>query len=179
MTDQKAKILEFALNLYLEVDAEGRRKNTWDYISKQILKKFKVEIHFTTIQKWSKRNDWESIFEKIKMAGIEKGREQLQEKQNKIIDEKSQVIADVYKSNKQIQGIAKTILLNRLLGKQMIDEQGNPMKINVANVDLIRLLQHSEQTLLSLQDKKREVGNTNVDPFKQIRENAGLDETDK
>ena len=45
----------------------------------------------------------------------------------------------------------------------------------MGNSDLIRLLQHSEATLLELQDKRKATANNqNIDPFKRIRDNAEL-----
>ena len=175
MNSKKIQIIEFAKELYFVVDSEGKRVNTWESISKQILKKFKLEIHFTTIQKWSKKYDWESLFEKVKMVGIERGKEQLQQKENQLIDEKSQIIADIYQSNKKIQSITQKTLLVRLTGSKLKDGSGNPIDADISNTDLIRLLQHSETTLLELQDKKKQqVNQSNQDPFKQIRDNAGI-----
>jgi ribosomal protein S24E len=162
MNDQKLKIIEFAKRLYLEVNHDGKKTHTWDNISKNILKKYKLEIHFTTIQKWSKRYDWENLFEKLKMAGIEKGKQQLQEKENKLIDEKSQLVADIYKSNKTLQNLSQRTLTARLLGKPVVDSQGNEIDANFGNTDLIRILQHSESTLLELQDKKKTLDGTST-----------------
>lgn len=152
------EILEFARNLYLEVDSEGRKANTWDGISKSILKKYNLEIHLTTIQKWSKKYDWESLFDKIKMAGIEKGEQQLQEKENILIDEKSQTIADIYKSNKQLATLSQKTLTARLAGRQIKDNEGNIINADISTADLIRILQHSENSLLELLEKKKDTG---------------------
>lgn len=154
MNTQKEKIRNFSKDLFLKVDSNGSKVHTWDSISKEILKKFKLEIHFTTIQKWSKKEDWSETYIKLKQAGIEKGKEQYQEKENKLIDEKSQVIADIYKSNKQIHGLAKNTLLARLTGQSLKDKDGNAIESKVYNSDLIRLMEHAEDTLLNLHDKK-------------------------
>jgi hypothetical protein len=163
MDAKKEKIRNFAKDLYLKVDENGSKLHTWDYISKEILKKFKLEIHFTTIQKWSKKEDWSGTFEKIKMAGIEKGKEQLQEKENKLIDEKSQIIADIYKSNKTIQKLSQQTIVSRLLNQPLKDKDGNTIIADVGTTDLIRLLQHAEGTILDLHDKGL---NTNPDNSK-------------
>jgi hypothetical protein len=153
MVNQKRKIIEFAQSLYLEVNDEGNKIHTWDSISKSIQKRFKQEIHYSTIAKWSKKYDWENLFSKIKMAGIERGKEQLQEKENKIIDERAQTIADIYKSNKQLQSLSQKTILARLTGQKLKDVNGNDLDSDFGNTDLIRILQHSEQTLLTLHDK--------------------------
>jgi hypothetical protein len=166
LNTQKRKIRDFAKDLFLQVDADGNKVNTWDSISKCILKKFKLEIHFTTIQKWSKAEDWNNTYEKIKMAGIESAKSELQVKENKLIDEKAQVIADIYKSNKSIQNLSKQTIISRLLGKQVTDKDGNEIKSDFGNTDLIRLLQHSEQTILTLHDKKTDPNEINVNTVK-------------
>jgi organic radical activating enzyme len=153
MNSQKEKIIQYAKILYLEVNADGNRVNTFESISHKVHKKFTIEIHYSTIVKWSKKYDWENTFIKIKQAGIEKGKEQLQEKENKLIDEKAQAIADIYKGNKTIQKIAQQTLISRLTGQPLKDGSGNEIKSEIFTNDIIRLLQHSEQTILNLHDK--------------------------
>jgi hypothetical protein len=155
MNSNKEKIIEFAKIQYLEVNADGFRINTWNDISKSIQKKFKQKINYSTIAKWSKKYDWESLFEKLKMAGIEKGKEQLQEKENKIIDEKSQTIADIYKSNKQLHVLSQKTIISRITGNPFLDSKGNEIKSEIGTTDLIRILQHSENGLLELLDKRK------------------------
>jgi len=155
---KKKKIQEFARDLFLRVDDEGHKIHTWDSISKAILKKFKLDIHFTTIQKWSKKHDWSATFEKIKMAGIERGKQEFQRKEAQIIDEKADTIADIYKSNKQLQRLAQQTIIARMTGQKLKDKEGNEIKTDVGNTDVIRLIQHSENTLLTLHDKKPDKG---------------------
>jgi organic radical activating enzyme len=151
---KKDKIKDFAKSLFLEVNAEGNKIHTWDSISKAVLKRFKLEIHFTTIQKWSKKYDWASTYEKLKMAGIERGQEQLQEKENKLIDEKAQTIADIYKSNKTIQRIASQSIIAKLMGQPLKNSEGNPIETTLRDEVIARVLEKAENTLLSLHDKK-------------------------
>jgi len=159
MISKKEKIKDFAKDLFLQVDAEGNKIHTWDTISKAIQKRFKEDIHYSTIAKWGAKYDWNNTFEKIKMAGIERGKEQLQEKENKVINEKANAIADIYKSNKNIQKLTQQTILSRLTGQQLKDKDGNLIKSDIGTTDLVRLLQHSEQTILNLHDKK--LGNEN------------------
>lgn len=159
MDSKKQKIKDYAKDLFLQVDENGSKVHTWDTISKAVLKRFKLEIHFTTIQKWSKKEDWAATYEKIKMAGIELGKEQLQEKESKLIDEKAQTIADIYKSNKTIQKLTQQTILSRLTGQELKNSQGEEIKSHIGTSDLVRLLQHAEGTLLSLHDKKTPTGN--------------------
>jgi hypothetical protein len=165
MDSKKENIRNYAKGLFLQVDANGNKVHTWDSISKLILKKFKLEIHFTTIQKWSKKEDWSDTFIKLKQAGIEKGKEQYQEKENKLIDEKSQVIADIYKSNKQILSLAKNTLLSRLSGQPLKNSQGEEITPKIQDANLIHLLEHAEDVLLNLHDKNR---NDNGGSIKQV-----------
>jgi hypothetical protein len=149
------KIKEFSKSMFLQVDAEGRKKYTWNEISKAVQKKFHKSVHFTTIQKWCKKENWEDVFDRLKMAGIEQAEKDIQSKENAIIDERSQTIADIYKSNKQIQGIAQKTILARMTGQQLFDKEQNPIVTQVQTPDIIRLLQHSEEILLELHDKKK------------------------
>jgi organic radical activating enzyme len=155
MVAKKNDIIEYAKSLYIEVNEDGNRINTFQEISNKVQKKFKISKTYSTIAKWVVKYDWENTFIKLKQAGIEKGKEQLQEKENKLIDEKSQVIADIYKSNKQIHGLAKQTLLARLTGQALKDKDGNAIDSKIYNSDLIRLMEHAEDTLLNLHDKKK------------------------
>ena len=175
MNATKQKAVDFAKNLYLEVNDKGEKAYSCEYIAIQLQKKCKFECNQSTVYRWAKKNDWDGLFEKIKMAGIEKGKESIQQKENQLIDEKSQIIADIYQSNKKIQSITQKTLLSRLTGTQLKDSNGNDVNADMGNSDLIRLLQHSEATLLELQDKRKATANNqNIDPFKRIRDNAEL-----
>lgn len=162
MKSTKENIVEFAKNLYLEVDEEGKKKNTLRLISTEIKQKFHKSVDFSTIALWSKKYDWEGIFEKIKMSGIEKAKADNQQKENQLIDEKSQTIADIYKSNKQINSLAKNHLLSRMTGKILKDSEGNEISADISNQDLIRLLQHSEDTILELHNKRKSEDKDNL-----------------
>ncbi len=177
MDAKKEKIRNYAKDLYFQVDDEGHKINTWEGISKAVLKHFKILIHFTTIQKWSKKYDWEDTFEKIKMAGIERGKEKFQEKENQIIDEKANTIADIYKSNKNLQKIAQQTLLARLTDQPIKDSSGKEIKADVGNTDLIRLIQHSETTLLNLHDKRTDIS-LKIELPQIIIENADSDSSE-
>lgn len=162
---KKKNMVEFAKELYLEVDTDGNKLHTWDYISNELLKKFKVKLHLSTISKWSKKYHWEDLFERIKMAGIEKSKAEFQDKENKLIDERSKVIADIYNSNKTIQTLANQTILARITGQELKNKDGAIIKTDMQTQDVIRLLQHSEATLLELHEKRKEergktVGNT-------------------
>lgn len=154
MNAKKEKAIELAKSLYVDVNADGTKKYTLQQIAKQIQNKCKIAIDLSTVSRWAKKYDWEGLFEKIKMAGIEKGKQQLQEKENQIVDEKAQTIADIYKSNKQIQKISQTTILSRLTGQDLKDSSGNTIESNVSTRDAISLLQYSEQVLLNLHEKK-------------------------
>lgn len=153
MQGTKRKIKDYAKNLYLTVNEEGNKLHTYDAIAKLVQKKYKIAINLVTIQRWCKKEDWDGTFIKLKQAGLEKGKEQLQEKENKLIDEKSQTIADIYKSNKTIQRLSQQTIVSRLLNKPLTDADGKTITADVGTTDLIRLLQHAENTILNLHDK--------------------------
>jgi hypothetical protein len=169
MISKKRKIRDYAKDLFLQVDDEGNRVNTFMKISTAIQKKFKIDINYSTIAKWSTNENWAATFEKIKMAGIELGKEQLQEKESKLIDEKAQTIADIYKSNKTIQKLTQQTILSRLTGQELKNNQGEEIKSTVGTSDLVRLLQYTETTILNLHDKRTgEDVNVNIQTSNQL-----------
>jgi hypothetical protein len=159
LTTQKEKIKEFARDLFLQVNEVGSKKYTLHDIAKQLQQKRKYSINVSNLSRWSKKYDWEGLFIKLKQAGIEQAKSDIE---NKVIDEKAQTIADIYKSNKSIQNLSKQTILSRLLGKTVMDKDGNEIKSDFGNTDLIRLLQHSEQTILTLHEKKIDPNEINV-----------------
>lgn len=162
MNATKQKAVEFAKSLYLEVNENGEKAYSCEYIAIQLQKKCKYECNQSTVYRWAKNNDWDGLFEKIKMAGIEKVKNSIQQKENQLIDEKSQVIADIYKSNKTLQKISQQTILARLTGQQVKGVNGEPINADFGNSDLIRILQHAEATLLELQDKRKPLDENKV-----------------
>jgi hypothetical protein len=150
MNAQKQKAVDYARSLFCEVSEDGSKKYSLHEIAKQLQQKCKYSVNVSNLSRWSKKFDWEDTFTKLKQAGIEQAKGDID---NKIIDEKAQTIADIYKGNKQIQNLAKQTILARLLAKPVKDNEGNEIKSDVTNADIIRLLQHSETTILILQDK--------------------------
>lgn len=150
MNAKKERAIECARNLFVDVNSDGTKKYTLQQISKILQTKCKYAIDFTTLSRWAKRYDWEGLFEKVKMAGIEKATNDIE---NKVIDEKAQTIADIYRSNKQIQKISHTTILSRLTGQDIRDKDGHQIESKVSTRDAISLLQYSEQVLLNLHEK--------------------------
>lgn len=153
MKPDKQKIKDFAKEQFLEVDADGNKKYTWHDISNLILKKFKKKIHLSTIQKWSKSEDWHNTYEKIKQAGIEKSNLEIQKKENILIDAKANDIAEIYKGRKTLADLSRKHLTARLTG-QSLKINGDDLHILVETKELISILKDSEQVILNLNDKK-------------------------
>jgi hypothetical protein len=153
MNSKKQKALDYARNLYVQVNENGLKKYTLQEISKKLHRDIKFEADYSTISKWAKRYLWEDTFIKLKQAGIEKAKGDID---NKIIDEKANTIADIYKSNKQLEKIAQNTILARITGQKLKDKDGNPINTDVSDTDIIRLIQHSETILLNLHDKTQD-----------------------
>jgi hypothetical protein len=152
MDAKKSKAINFARNMFCEVDQDGKQKYTLQQIATSLQQKCKFAANKSTISRWAVKFDWEGTFIKLKQAGIEKVKGDID---NKLINEKSDIIAEIYKDNKTIHSVAKNHLLARLTGQVVKDKDGNPIDVSkIWMVDLIRLMEHSEATLLNLNDKK-------------------------
>jgi len=152
MNAKKQKVIDFARSLYCEVNEGGQKKYTLLQIAKLVHQKCKFAINQSTISRWVIKYDWEDTFIKLKQAGIEKAKGDID---NKLINEKADIIAEIYKDNKTIHSVAKNHLLARLTGQPVKDKDGNPIDVSkIWMNDLIRLMEHSEATLLNLHDKK-------------------------
>jgi hypothetical protein len=155
MIAKKQKAIEYARSLFCEVKEDGQKKYTLHDIAKLVLKKCKFETTLSTIGRWAQKYDWEDTFTKLKQAGIERAKGDID---NKIIDEKANTIADIYQANKKLEKLAQQTILARMTGQKLTDKDGNEVKSDVGNTDIIRLIQHSESTLLALHDKKIDKG---------------------
>jgi hypothetical protein len=151
MNAKKSKAIEAARILYCEVNEAGQKKYTLQEIAKIVGTKCKYATTLSTISRWAIKFDWEDTFIKLKQAGIEKAKGDID---NKIIDEKSDIIAEIYKNNKTILTLSKNHLFAKLTGQKVQDKDGNPIDVKMYTADLIRLMEHSEATLLNLHDKK-------------------------
>jgi hypothetical protein len=151
MNAKKEKAIEVTRSLYCEVNASGAKKYTLRDIVKLLKQKCKYETSIATISRWIDKYNWEDTFIKLKQAGIEQAQGDIT---NKIIDEKASTIADIYKGNKTIQKVSNQTIIARLLAQPVKDKDGNEIKSEITNRDLISLLQHSETTILNLHDKK-------------------------
>jgi hypothetical protein len=152
MNAKKQKAIEKARSLFCDVKENGQKKYTLQDIAKIVRTECKYATTLSTISRWAIKFDWEDTFIKLKQAGMEKAQGDID---NKLINEKSDIIAEIYKDNKTIHSVAKNHLLARLTGQVVKDKDGNPVDVTkVYMCDLIRLMEHSEATLLNLNDKK-------------------------
>ena len=70
MNATKQKAVDFAKNLYLEVNDKGEKAYSCEYIAIQLQKKCKFECNQSTVYRWAKKNDWDGLFEKIKIFKV-------------------------------------------------------------------------------------------------------------
>jgi len=172
MISKKKSIKKFAKRLYLEVNSEGKKKYSLEDISKKIKGRFREPVHFTTIQKWAKYEDWDGLIEKIRIIGLDKAEieqkeklkeinklqneKQQQRENNKLVDENSAVISEIYKSNNDLRLISERTLISRLTGNKII-YNGKEISSEIKTNDLIRIFQNAERTLITLNSKHKKI----------------------
>lgn len=62
---KKQKVIEFAKNLFLTPDDEGKYAYTYGEISTEIQQKFNKSIDYSTIVLWSEKFAWKKLCEDI------------------------------------------------------------------------------------------------------------------
>ena len=167
MKTDKEKIKDYAKGLFLEVDAEGNKKFTWTEISKAVQKKFKKNVHYSTIAKWAVEYDWHSTYDKIKQAGIQNANLEIQKKENILIDAKANDFAEIYKGRKTLADLSRKHLIAKLTG-QLLKINGETLQIDVETKELINILKDSEQVILNLNDKKETQDIKVINPLIQV-----------
>ena len=130
-----------AKELYLEVDKNGRRKNTLPYIKKILERKFNVEIHRSSLHYWKKQDNWDDEFIKMKQYGVEKAKQREVEQLYKKADD----IARLYNIMKGLNIQASNKLLDHL------DSQDKETHFR----DLVQLLKHTSSIMVELQGNKQ------------------------
>jgi hypothetical protein len=158
MKSTKTELIDFAKDLYLQVDENGKRIQTWVSISNVIQETFKKKIHYSTIAKWAVKYGWEKTFNQIKMVGIEKAKLSSQEKENKIVDAKSDIIARIYSYNEFRLNLSHMLWTAQKKGLKTITVKlsGEDTQIPVPKKDyaLERSIEYSEAMLLKLHGNK-------------------------
>jgi hypothetical protein len=144
--EQRFAVIEYAKELYCTVDIlDGRKKYTYQQIANELSIKFGLKIELHNIINWASHGNWEKTFDNVKMAGIEKAEIAIAEKENKIIDEKSNIVSDIYSTNKELWKKAIEHIQARL--------SGSPAQSEMEDADAIKILQHAETIMLALNDK--------------------------
>jgi hypothetical protein len=144
--EQRFAVIEYAKELYCTVDIlDGRKKYTYQQIANELSIKFGLKIELHNIINWASQGNWEKTFDNVKMAGIEKAEIAIAEKENKIIDEKSNIVSDIYSTNKELWKKAIEHIQARL--------SGSPVPSEMEDADAIKILQHAETIMLALNDK--------------------------
>lgn len=113
MATRKELILEFAKDLYTQYDGEGKKKYSFRAISAEIQQEFNKKVHYSTVAKWAKdpENNWDGINQKIKQHAIDKANgEGNFSPEEKVIDARSDDLADVYKYGKLMSQIGTDVL---------------------------------------------------------------------
>ena len=143
--EQRFEVMDYAKGLYCTVDKlDGRKKYTYIQISKEIEVKFGLRIEQHNLINWSVQGNWEKTFDNVKMAGIEKADIAIAEKENQIIDEKSNIVSDIYSKNKNLWKKAVEHVEKRLSGEAASE---------MFDADAIKILQSAQTIMLALNDK--------------------------
>jgi len=107
---KKDNIVEFAKELYLQYDTEGKKVYSLRSISTEIQQKFDKKIHCSTVSNWAKKHDWDKINEKIKQQSIEKAKDEKFTSEEKIIEAESDKLAKDYKNAENLANVGFSII---------------------------------------------------------------------
>lgn len=143
--EQRYEVVDYAKELFCTVDKlDGRKKYTYQQIANEISTKFGLNVEIHAIMQWAKKDNWEKTFDNVKMAGIEKAEIAISEKENKIIDEKSNIVSDIYLKNKTLWAQAVKHVEARLSGQAASEME---------DADAIKILQSAQTIMLTLNEK--------------------------
>lgn len=152
MKQDKQKIKDYARNLFLEVDGEGKQIYSTRKIAEKIQQKFSKTIHSTTVLNWAKKGEWEKLFIKSKVQGVQKANESIDKQETKLLDKKSDEIANIIKQCRWI----KDTMFNKIVSDMKNDKELNENTI-------VQLLKYSTDIILNINDMPQNETVVNVD----------------
>ena len=110
----KETLKEFAKELYFEVDDLGKRIHSFRDICTKLSQKFHRSVSFRTILNWSKAENWDALFLKVKQYGIEKAQITVEQKENEIIEKQGNIHADIQKGHKEIYDLIQNNIITKI-----------------------------------------------------------------
>ena len=116
--DEKQIIIDYARELFLEMDNTGTKTPTFDIISTKLRQKFGVEFHRSTIQKWAKKHDWYNITSEIKEKAFDKATKKNKIEINSIIERKAEILAEDYANAERLERGGYEIMFTFLEDKE-------------------------------------------------------------
>lgn len=110
---KKNIIREFAKDLYTQFNDKGEKLFSLRDISAKIKDEFNRSVTHVTVGRWAKDDDWDGINQKIKQHAIDKANQTGNfSPEEKIIDARSEDLAEVYRYGKLMNQIG-TDVMNR------------------------------------------------------------------
>ena len=100
------KIKDFAKDLYLQYNEDGSKTYSNSEIAILVAKKMRKKCGESTIRLWAKKGDWNKLNEQIKQQSILKSKDEKFTTEEKIIESKSNDLAQTYKHSKQLEKMA-------------------------------------------------------------------------
>ncbi len=108
---KKEIIREFAKDLYTQFDNDGNKLYSLRDISAKIKDEFNRSVTHVTVGRWAKDDDWDEVNQKIKQHAIDKANQTGSfSPEEKIIDARSDDLAEVYKYGKLMAQIGTDVL---------------------------------------------------------------------
>lgn len=108
------KIIDHALDLYLEVDNTGNRRFSFGQIAEKLSRKYNKTIKREIIYQWEKRNNWKTLLLAGKKLGQEKAVREAVDKEVTITDAIANDIAERRKMAVNKKALADFLILSTL-----------------------------------------------------------------
>jgi len=148
MKQSKQEIIDFAQELYLKYDSEGKKVYSLRAIVGEIEQRFSKKLANPTILNWAKKYDWIGLNERIKQQSIEKATEEKFSKEEQLVEAESDKLAVDYKNAENLANVGFTIVMNAYKEEkhELIDFRdaisairlGTDIKFRIANMPELR-----------------------------------------
>ncbi len=132
------EILDYAKLLYLEIGQDKKKKYSLQAICNKIKEECNKSVTRTTMMRWSKKYEWDSLFVKTIQHNIKRAEAENEIEERDILEEKGKGLRDLYK-NALVMSKLTTDQLEYLVREKEISEQGL-LKLNKDSNDTIMKL---------------------------------------
>jgi len=173
MKTDKQKIIDYAKDLYLQYDSEGRKVFSLRDIVEKLLQEGYKKVTHQTIKRWSEKYDWNKLNEKVKQHSISKAEKEKLTTEEQIIEKESDKLAETYKNAESLEKVGFAVVFDAYKGKEnkLISTKdaltaiklGTDIKLRILSIPESETIQNVKINMAEITDEELQVINDKLE----------------